>query len=46
MKITLETICQILAGSLTDAKCRVEAGYIILETGSQTIRLSLDYVRR
>lgn len=46
MPITLERICSILAGSLHDADCRIEAGYLFIETESQTIRISLDIRRK
>ncbi len=44
--ITLALICEILNHSIHDADCIVEGGYIWISTESQTVRISLDFIRK
>jgi hypothetical protein len=44
--LNLETICEMLEGSMTDAKVWAESGYIWIEQDGETSRLSIDRVRQ
>jgi transcriptional antiterminator Rof (Rho-off) len=44
--LNLETICRLLEGAMPDAHVWAESGYIFIEQGGETSRLSLDRVRK